>query len=125
MCREAVLVNLSKIVVIVYLLSSRNVKQLWSTLVHTGYYRCFIRNNDSITAPLDQFLKKTESFVWTPTCEEAFHLLKEKMVSAPILMFPDWTVEFHVHIDSSHPTWGRPAQSRFQGSILQFFMATE
>ena len=28
-------------------------------------------------------------------------MLKEKMVTAPILVFPDWTKPFHVHVDAS------------------------
>jgi len=28
-------------------------------------------------------------------------ILKEKMVTAPILVFPDWKKEFHVHVDAS------------------------
>jgi hypothetical protein len=28
-------------------------------------------------------------------------MLKQKMVTAPILVFPDWSKEFHVHIDVS------------------------
>ena len=28
-------------------------------------------------------------------------MLKEKMVTAPILVFPDWKKEFHVHVNMS------------------------
>jgi hypothetical protein len=28
-------------------------------------------------------------------------ILKEKMVTAPILVFLDWLKEFHVHVDAS------------------------
>jgi hypothetical protein len=30
--------------------------------------------------------------------------LKEKLSSAPILTYPNWQVEFHVHIDASNTT---------------------
>ena len=30
-----------------------------------------------------------------------FELLKENMVSALILIFPDWVKVFHVHVDAS------------------------
>jgi len=29
------------------------------------------------------------------------HVLKGKLASAPILVFPKWDVEFHVHVDAS------------------------
>jgi hypothetical protein len=32
--------------------------------------------------------------------------LKEKMVTAPILVFPDWEKTFHVHVDPSTITLG-------------------
>ena len=28
-------------------------------------------------------------------------MLKKKLVEAPILKFPNWSVKFHVHIDAS------------------------
>ena len=28
-------------------------------------------------------------------------ILKEKMVTTPILVFPDWKLPFHVHVDAS------------------------
>ena len=32
---------------------------------------------------------------------ESFKLLEEKMVTAPILVFPNWTKKFHVHVYAS------------------------
>jgi len=39
-------------------------------------------------------------------CQQSFDILKEKMVSAPILVFPDWKKEFHVHVDASSVVLG-------------------
>jgi hypothetical protein len=36
-----------------------------------------------------------------PECDKAFDILKEKLSSAPILIFPNWEIEFHVHVDAS------------------------
>ena len=33
-------------------------------------------------------------------------MLKAKMASAPILVFPDWNKEFHVHVDASSVALG-------------------
>jgi hypothetical protein len=46
-------------------------------------------------------LKKSELFRWTPECDKAFDILKEKLSTAPILIFPNWEIEFHVHVDAS------------------------
>ena len=59
-----------------------------------------------ITAPMEKLLKKDVAFEWTQECQGSFDTLKAKMASAPILVFPDWNKEFHVHIDSSSNTLG-------------------
>jgi len=75
-------------------------------LVHTGYYRKFIKGYAKITAPMEKELKKDYKFTWTEECQQSLDILKEKMVIAPILIFPDWTKEFHVHVDASSITLG-------------------
>ena len=49
---------------------------------------------------MKKFLKKDFSFILDDECQNSFELLKEKMVSAPILIFPDWEKVFHVHVDA-------------------------
>jgi hypothetical protein len=67
---------------------------------HTGYYKRFLRNDAFITEPMDKLFNKSEVFYWTPECDAAFHLLNEKLLSAPILVFPNWSEEFNVHVDA-------------------------
>jgi hypothetical protein len=55
----------------------------------------------SINTPLEKLLNKSEGFLWTQDCDKAFKLLKQKLSTAPILTYPNWQVEFHVHIDTS------------------------
>jgi hypothetical protein len=100
-CREGVLVDPAKVVVILNMPPPTSAKLLCSTLGHTGYYRRFIRRYATITAPLEKLLKKSELFRWTPECDKAFDILKEKLSTAPILIFPNWEIEFHVHVDAS------------------------
>lgn len=40
--------------------------------------------------------------MWNTKFNVSFDTLKEKLESAPILVYPDWSKEFHVHID----VWG-------------------
>jgi hypothetical protein len=51
---------------------------------------------------LTALLKKEVEFFWNPERQVAFKLLKEKLVTAPILIPPDWTKNFHVYIDASN-----------------------
>jgi hypothetical protein len=100
-CREGVLVDPSKVVVIVNMLLPMSAKQLCSTLGHTGYDRRFIRRYENIIALLENLLKNAKVFQWTPECDKVFETLKEKLNTSPILIFPNWENESHVHVDAS------------------------
>jgi hypothetical protein len=50
---------------------------------------------------LENLLKKDETFQWTLECEKEFETLKEKLITTPNLIFPNWDKEFHVHVDAS------------------------
>lgn len=87
--KEAVCVNLAKVIVILNMPPPTYVRKLFSTSGHTSYYCMFIINYASITAPLEKLLKKFEHFMWFTECDAAFDTLKEKLSSAPILAYTD------------------------------------
>jgi len=99
-------VDPSKVVVLLNIPPPTTAKQLWSMLGYTGYCRKFIRSYASIKTMLEKLLKKYEAFTWIPKRDQAFHTLKEKISIDPILIYPNWQVEFHVHIDSCGTTFG-------------------
>ena len=103
-----------------------NARQLKSFLGFTGYYRRFVANYSAIARPLNQltagcdltkrrFLKgskrkkktlvrsATEPFgsLWTPACQAAFEELIEKLTTAPVLGFVDYSSPFLLHTDAS------------------------
>ena len=41
------------------------------------------------------------TFVWTPSCQQAFDYLKDRLTSALILMLPNFDLQFAVHCDAS------------------------
>jgi hypothetical protein len=100
-CKQGLLVDPTKIAVIVNLPPPTLVRQLRETLGHTSYYRKFIKGCAQITAPMEKMLKKDTRFQWNEDCQQGLDTLKKKMVTMPILVFPDWENKFHVHVDAS------------------------
>ncbi|CAG5041301.1 unnamed protein product [Parnassius apollo] len=80
----------------------KNPKEIKSFLGLVGYYRRFIDNFSKITKPLTSLLKKDVNFNWTQEQTQAFNLLKEKLTSAPLLQYPDFSQPFIVTTDASN-----------------------
>eukprot|EP00833_Pecoramyces_ruminatium_P001282 jgi/Orpsp1_1/1175314/evm.model.c7180000053383.2 len=78
-----------------------NVTQLQSFLGAVGYYRKFIYNFSSIAKPLFTLLKKGVKFTWGPKEDESFNILKERLITAPILSMPDFKKQFIIRTDAS------------------------
>ena len=53
-----------------------------------SYYRKFIQGFSKIAKPLFDLTKKDKKFQWNQDCEESFQELKNRLISAPILAFP-------------------------------------
>ena len=66
-----------------------NAKSIISFLGHVGFYRRFIKDFSKIARPLSNLLNKDVVFKFDGECLEAFQTLKEKLVSAPIMVAPD------------------------------------
>lgn len=57
-CKNGVLVDPTKVVVILNVSPPTSINKLRYTLEHTGYYHRFNRNYTLITTPLEKLLKK-------------------------------------------------------------------
>jgi transposase InsO family protein/ribosomal protein L21E len=79
-----------------------NVKDVRSFVGFAQYYRKYIRHFSHIAAPLHELTKKNTKFVWTEQCENAFQLLKDKLVQAPVLAYPDPNETFILDTDASN-----------------------
>jgi hypothetical protein len=66
---------------------------------------------------MDNLLKKYCPFQWTKECQQSFDTLKQKMVTVPILVFPHWSKEFHVHVDASSISLGEVLAQLGAGDI--------
>lgn len=81
----------------------KNLKELRRILGMSSWYRRFIRNFSDITSPMTELLKlkKNNKFVWTDEADEAFKKLKTALVSAPVLISPDFKKPFTIQTDAS------------------------
>ena len=79
----------------------RNVDEVRSFLGLANYYRKCIQNFSHMAHPINTLLKKNMVFQWNQSQQEAFDLLKEKLISSPILRHPDMTKPFILMTNAS------------------------
>ena len=68
----------------------RSVGEVRSFIGLCSYYRGFIKDLSVVAAPLFDLTRKDAAFKWTAEFQGAFNLLKERLVTAPVLAHP-WT----------------------------------
>ena len=91
----------SKVQVIQDWPTPRKVKDVQSFLGFTNFYRRFIANYSDMSVPLNRLTCKGVKWVWSPTCQEAFKLLKDAFLSAPVLHHFDPSLPPIVETDAS------------------------
>ena len=94
-------VDKAKVEIIEKLPPPKNVKGIRSFLGHAGFYRRFIKDFSRIAKPLSNLLNKDTPFNFDVECLHAFELLKQKLVSAPVIIAPDWNLGFELMCDAS------------------------
>ena len=78
-------------------------KQVRSFLGLTGYYRKFIADFATLSAPLSDLTKKSapNRVKWSAETDKAFNVLKKQLCSSPVLKSPDFQKEFILQTDAS------------------------
>lgn len=95
----------------------RTVRELRSFLGFASYYRRFVAQFAKYAAPLHRLVatlqdgKKRSAHTslegkWDKACDEAFGILKERLVTAPVLAYADFTKPFILEVDASHAGLG-------------------
>ena len=80
--------------------TKKEVRKLLGTI---GFYKKYISDYSTITAPITDLLKgpKKSPIVWTPDCQKALERLQREMSRGPVLKLPDMEKEFVVRTDAS------------------------
>ncbi|KAI3732773.1 hypothetical protein L1987_63981 [Smallanthus sonchifolius] len=99
--RAGIEVDRAKIDTISKLPPPTSVKSIRSYLGHAGFYSRFIKDFSKIARPMTQLLEKEAQFVFSDECLNAFDLLKEKLVNAPIMVAPYWKLPFEIMCEAS------------------------
>ncbi len=79
-----------------------NITELRSFLGLVSYYRRFVRDFATIASPLYQLTYMGQWFGWSEDCAEAFQQLKDALIDAPVLAYPDPNQPFLVDTDTSN-----------------------
>ena len=76
-------------------------KQVRAFLGLVGYYRKFIKGFAKVAKPLTLLTRQQVKFEWTPDHQTAFEHLKNAIVQAPILHYPNPNKTYIIYIDAS------------------------
>ena len=76
-------------------------KQVRAFLGLVGYYRKFIKGFAKIAKPLTLLTRQQVKLDWTPTHYTTFLQLKEAIVQAPFLHYPNPSKKYIVYTDAS------------------------
>ena len=66
-----------------------------------SYYRKFVPQFAKIANPLHHLTRQDIVFQWTPECHRAYEELRGRLISAPILAYPSFEIDFILETDAS------------------------
>ena len=118
-------VDQAKIVVIKTLMSPTTVKGIRSFLEHARFYRRFIKDFSKISRPLCRLLEKDAKFDFDESCISTFEEIKSRLVSAPIMLTPDWNNEFEIMCDVNDYAMGAVLGQRTENIFKVIYYASK
>ena len=94
-------------------------KALRSFMGTIGYYNRFIPQFSTVSAPINELLKKKSSnnLVWNGEQKKCFEELKNALLKDPILMLPDVSKPFILRTDASHYGLGAVILQEYEGIL--------
>ncbi|KAL8148130.1 hypothetical protein AgCh_005467 [Apium graveolens] len=99
---EGIQVDLAKIEAILNWERPNTPTEVRSFLGLAGYYRRFVKDFAKIATPLTKLTQKNEKFEWNEKCEASFQELKNRLVTAHVLVLPDDQGNFVISSDASY-----------------------
>ena len=99
-------VDQAKISVIKTLMSPTTMEGIRRFMGHVGFYRRCIKDFSKISRPLCRLLEKDANFDFDESCRSEYEEIKSILVSAPIMLTPDWNNEFEIMCDANDYAMG-------------------
>ena len=78
-----------------------NVKQLQAFLGTAGYYRQYLPEFATVAKPLHQLTSKGVKWNWDEEAQQAFEELRKRLVTAPVLGYPNPKLSYILDTDAS------------------------
>ncbi|GKF36664.1 reverse transcriptase domain-containing protein [Tanacetum coccineum] len=78
-----------------------------------------------ISKTMTQLLMKDVKFDFSDDCKKAFHILKEKLTTAPIIISPDWNAPFELMCNASDFAVGAVLGQRRDGKFKPIYYANK
>jgi hypothetical protein len=99
--RNGIETDPEKIVTIKNFPIPKDLTQLRGFIALASYYRRFVKGFSAIAEPLNRLLKKGTPYKWTKDQNDAFENLKKRLISPPILVYPNCEQPFILYTDAS------------------------
>ena len=96
----------------------KTAKQVCIFLGLAGYYRKFIETFTQIAKALTLLTHHKTKFEWSPTHHTSFMMVKEAIIQAPTLHYPDPGKKYIVYMDASGEKCGRQLSQDHNGTKL-------
>ena len=106
MSKNAIEVDKTKIQIIDKLPPPTSIKGIMSFLGHARFYRRFIKDFSKVAKPLCSLLEHDKPFHFNKDCLQAFGELKKALITALVVISPDWTLPFELMCDASDHSVG-------------------
>ncbi|GKE70164.1 reverse transcriptase domain-containing protein [Tanacetum coccineum] len=114
-----------KVDVIASLLYPTNVKGIRSFLGHAELNRRFIKDFSKIAYPMTQLLMKDAKFDFLNECIKSFDILWDKLITAPVIIAPNWDIDFELMCDASDYAVGAVLGQRIEKKFRPIYYTSK
>ncbi|GJT21826.1 reverse transcriptase domain-containing protein [Tanacetum coccineum] len=121
--KSGIKVDREKVDVIAKLHYPTNVKGVRSFLGHARFYRRFIKDFSKIVRPMTKLLMKDAMFIFLDKCIQEFNILKNKFTTTPVIVAPDWNLDFELMCDASDYAVGAVLGQRINKKFCPVYYA--